>query len=241
MRKESLLLIALLLIAGCPQLKGILGGEEQKVKLRIKWLGQAGFMIENNNKRLYVDPFTIPSNSLKGDAILVTHGDFDHCDQASINQLLKNDAIVFTSADCGTRLLWVNNLIIVKPGNNYTLGSVHIETVDAYSTRDSQHAKGLGVGYIITIEGIRIYHAGDTEVIPEMGSFGHIDVAILPISNEEHSMSPSEAAVAARLLNANYTVPMQYSSNQEARDFASSISDLDVEILSNKDLIFYEE
>ncbi len=236
--KKTAIVLLILLIAGCTQLESFLG-EEKKVRLRIKWIGQAGFMIENDKTRIYIDPYSMSVDSLKGDIILVTHADFDHCDPASISRLLKHDGIVLATADCGVKLN-VNNLVIVEPEKNYTVKGINITTVHAYSLTDPQHTKGTGVGYIINISGFRIFHAGDTELTPELAEIRDIDIAILPVSNEEYSMNKEDAAVAARLINATYTIPMQHPNIQTARAFKDSLPDMNVEILSNKDLVFYE-
>jgi L-ascorbate metabolism protein UlaG (beta-lactamase superfamily) len=218
----------------------MLAGTPREERLRIKWLGQAGFMIEGEDLRIYVDPFAIGVNELKGDAIFITHADFDHCDLASINQLLKDSGTIYSPPDCGIKL-GVSNLILIEPENTYLFESIEVETVHAYSASDPAHPRGSGVGFIFNIAGLRIYHAGDTEVIPEIGDLENIDIAILPIGLEEHSMNKEDAAVAARIINANITIPMQFPNPEYAKEFASQLPDMNIELLLNRDLVIYQE
>ena len=237
--RKALLLLAVTLITGCTQLS-LVGEEVRQEKLRIKWIGQAGFMIESGEERIYIDPYSASIDLLKGEIILITHADFDHCDQPSINRLLKEEGMVFATIDCGMKL-GVSNFMAVEPEKNYTFNDIKIMTVHAYSLTDNQHARGMGVGYVFEIEGYRIYYAGDTELIPELTNLKDIDIAILPVSIEEYSMNKDDAVTAARIINANYTIPMQTPDIQTAREFKSRLPDLNVELLTDKDLVFYEK
>lgn len=74
----------------------------------------------------------------------------------------------------------------VKPGEEFNIKNIKIKTVEAYNTEYGNstrklHHKGNGVGYLITVEGKTIYHAGDTDFIPEMKELGKVDVALIPI------------------------------------------------------------
>lgn len=170
----------------------------------------------NDNVEIDVDPVTaLPpetdySTFPKADIILVTHEHFDHCDKVAIEQLTKE----------GTRLI-VNGRVgeilgcgeVMKNGDVAKYGDdITIEAVPAYNTSaDKQqfHPQGRDNGYVLTIDGLRIYIAGDTEVIPEMGQMTHIDIAFLP-TNLPFTMTPEQTATAAKLIQPSVLFPYHY-------------------------------
>jgi L-ascorbate metabolism protein UlaG (beta-lactamase superfamily) len=100
----------------------------------------------------------------------------------------------------------------IKPGDRLSLDNVVIEAVQAYNTEQGrstkkQHRKGDGVGYLIMLAGKTIYHAGDTDFIPEMQELGRVDVALLPIGGT-FTMDTDEAARAAIAMNPKVVIPM---------------------------------
>jgi L-ascorbate metabolism protein UlaG (beta-lactamase superfamily) len=93
------------------------------------------------------------------------------------------------------------------------IGAITVQTVDAYNLRPEGntklvHKKGNGVGYVITVESKRIYHAGDTDLIPEMKHIENIDVALLPIGGRDFTMGVNEAVQAAKTIHPKVIIPM---------------------------------
>jgi L-ascorbate metabolism protein UlaG (beta-lactamase superfamily) len=100
----------------------------------------------------------------------------------------------------------------IEPGERFNFGNVLIEAVNAYNTEHGsstrkQHKKGEGVGYLIVIEDKTIYHAGDTDFIPEMRGFGRVDVALLPIGGK-FTMDIGEALEAVRAIDPDVVIPI---------------------------------
>ncbi len=169
----------------------------------IKWLGHSSFQIRTTDKIIYIDLKKygrVIETSEKADIILVTHNHGDHCSPPKIQKLRKKDTVVVAPKNCASRI--GGNVRTIKPGEKIAVNGVRIEAVEAYNIKRFKssgalwHPKGYGVGYLIKVEGNTIYHAGDTDFIPEMRKLVSIDVALLP-TGDKYTMDNAEAAEAA--------------------------------------------
>ena len=169
----------------------------------VKWLGHSGFQIRTEDKVIYVDLKKygkVVETSEKADIILVTHNHGDHCSPPKIQKLRKKDTVVIAPKDCASRI--GGDVKTLKPGEKTTVNGVTIEAVEAYNIKRFKpsgkpwHPKGYGVGYLIEADGRTIYHAGDTDFIPEMRRIKNVDLALLPTGNK-YTMDNAEAAEAA--------------------------------------------
>jgi L-ascorbate metabolism protein UlaG (beta-lactamase superfamily) len=185
----------------------------------IRWLGHAGFLLMG--KRLaYVDPYKLEYPEV-GDVILLTHDHYDHCSTDDIKWLRKGETVIVAPASCASR--FKGDVRTVKAGDTVTHKGLKIEAVPAYNIDKNFHPKEAGgVGYIVTtVEGIRVYHAGDTDLIPEMQQI-HADVALLPVGGK-YTMDAAQAALAANLIKPRLAIPMHWGtivgSRQDAEKF----------------------
>lgn len=170
------------------------------------------------DKWIYVDPVTKAvapetdySTMPKADYILITHEHQDHLDAEAIRQLTKEGTVLITNPRCKELLGGKGDAM--KNGDSRKLQSGwKLEAVPAYNkSADKQqfHPKGRDNGYILTIEKLRIYIAGDTEDIDEMKSIKHIDVAFLPC-NLPFTMTPEQVAKAAKTIQPKVLFPYHY-------------------------------
>lgn len=172
----------------------------------ISWLGHDSFLIEGD-VLIYIDPWKLPEGSPKADIILVTHDHFDHCSPADIAAIQKDDTEIVCPPDSEGKLS--GTIHAIAPGDKLTIKGIGIEAVPAYNTNKDFHPKSKNwVGYIITIGGVRIYHAGDTDFIPEMNGI-ETDIALLPVSGT-YVMTAKEAVQAAEAVGAKINIPMHY-------------------------------
>jgi len=186
--------------------------------LTITWLGHASFLIKNE-KIIYIDPFVLPKQAEKADYILVTHEHYDHCDAQKINQIRKESTIVIAAKGCEKNL--GSNMVGMKAGDVYKHEGMEVEAVHAYNVNKFRspgnpfHPKGLGVGFILEINGKKIYHAGDTDHIQEMHELRekNIDIALLPVGGT-YTMTAQEAAEAAAEIKPKFLIPMHYKSDK---------------------------
>lgn len=177
----------------------------------IKWLAHAGFQINGGGKVVYVDLEEHCKPIDKADLVLLTHSHPDHFDPAKIRQVRKDTTVVIAPAECASKV--GGTVKTLKPGEETTVGKVKIMAVEAYNYKrfrspgNPYHPKGFGVGYLITVEDKTVYHAGDTDFIPEMRQLKNVDVALLP-SGGTYTMDDEEAASAAIAINPKVAIPM---------------------------------
>ena len=181
--------------------------------INLEWLGHAAFKI-SSDKIIYIDPFQT-DNQEPADIILITHAHFDHCSLEDIKKLIKKGTVLFVTPDCQSKVSGFEEveMKLIEPNRTYESDEIKIETIPAYNTNPDRlnfHPKeNEWVGYIITINGKRIYHAGDTDFIPEMKQLNNIDIALLPIGGK-YTMGTKEASEAANTITPKTVVPMHY-------------------------------
>lgn len=205
------------------------------MNLSIKWLGHASFQIEAEGKTIYVDPYEGKYKE-KADIILVTHSHDDHCDLSKIKKIRREGTVIIAPKDCASKI--GGNVKTLKPREEIAVGGVIVEAVEAYNYKRFRspgkpfHPKGFGVGYLLKAEGKTIYHAGDTDFIPEMKELGRVDVALLP-SGGTYTMDNVEAAEAAIAINPRIAMPMhRWDTNpKEFKDKVEADSEVKVVIL----------
>ncbi len=180
--------------------------EVQSMVNALHWLGHDCFKIVKDVV-IYTDPFNIKKQD-KADIILITHEHFDHCSPDDIKKIQTKDTVIVATADCAHRL--GGTVHTIKPHQTITIKGITIQAVPAYNTNKQFHPKAKGwVGYIIALQGFRIYLAGDTDYIPEMNSLQNIDIALLPVSGT-YVMTADEAAQAAIAIKPKVAIPMHY-------------------------------
>ncbi|MCG6911322.1 MAG: MBL fold metallo-hydrolase [Deltaproteobacteria bacterium] len=177
----------------------------QEMLDRMAWLGHDTFRIDGS-KTVFFDPYDIKT-AAAADLVLVTHEHFDHCSPDDIQKLLTPETVIVTEKDSARKLS--GTIEIMKPGDSLTIGGVIIEAVPAYNVDKNFHPKKNGwLGFVLEMDGVRIYHAGDTDFIPEMNDL-NVDIALLPVSGT-YVMTADEAVEAALAIDPGVAVPMHY-------------------------------
>jgi L-ascorbate metabolism protein UlaG (beta-lactamase superfamily) len=194
----------------------------QDLAKKIAWLGHDGFRIDAA-KTIYFDPYEI-SGDKKADIILITHEHFDHCSPGDVSKIQQNDTVIVTEKDSAGKL--AGDVRVVAPGEHLTVDGLKIEAVPAYNVNKKFHPKANGwLGFIVEIEGVRVYHAGDTDFIPEMKDL-QTDIALLPVSGT-YVMTADEAVEAAIAIDPRIVIPMHYGSivggDQDAVKFRDAL------------------
>lgn len=195
-------------------------GIDDMVK-NITWLGHDGFLIKGDGKAIVIDPFQVKQCE-PADIILISHEHYDHCSPEDVNKIRKDSTVIVTEAQSATKL--AGDVRVMQPGDKLTVSGIPIEAVPSYNTNKNFHPKEKGwLGFIVTVEGVRIYHAGDTDRIPEMESF-QVDIALLPVSGT-YVMTAEEAVEAARLMKPKVVIPMHYGAIVGSADDAKRFSE----------------
>lgn len=179
-------------------------------------LMHACIRIEYDGKEIEIDPVTKLRDRTvdysvmpKASYIFVTHEHADHYDAAAIKLLSNDETQLIMNQRCAD--MYGSGLVMAN-GQSLMLDDLTVEAVPAYNTTEGHqqfHPKGRDNGYILTIDGMRIYIAGDTEDIPEMESIKDIDIAFLPC-NQPYTMTPEQLVRAAKTIKPKVLFPYHY-------------------------------
>jgi len=210
--------------------------------VKITWLGHDSFRI-NNGKTVYIDPYKLKTGG-KADLLLISHEHFDHLSLDDMKKVVNDKTSVVTTSQCSNEVkkLNVKEVVVVKPGEKVNVQGISVEAVPAYNINKINPGTGKPfhpkednkVGFVVTINNVRIYHAGDTDVIPEMDKI-KTDIALLPVSGT-YVMTAEEAAQAAKMLKPRIAIPMHYGaivgSVKDAEKFKTLVKEYEVKILT---------
>jgi L-ascorbate metabolism protein UlaG (beta-lactamase superfamily) len=204
----------------------------------LEWLGHSGFRLivrggaGRGAATVYIDPYRAGGGP-KADLILVTHGHYDHFSPQDIERLAHERTWLVAPAAVAERAS--GQVVSLGPGEDLepeSIPGLAIRAIAAYNTskRDAEgrlfHPREAGwVGYELNVRGERLYHAGDTDVIPEMDAVAGCDVALLPVSGT-YVMTAAEAAEAARRIRPRVAVPMHWGEHIGTRVDADELARL---------------
>jgi L-ascorbate metabolism protein UlaG (beta-lactamase superfamily) len=179
----------------------------------IHWLGHDSFRLDGG-VTLYIDPYKLPAGLPPADVVLVTHEHFDHYSPDDLAKIAGPGTVVVGPA-CVTGQIGDLETVTVAAGDSVEVRGVEVQAVPAYNLDKFRapgqpyHPREAGyVGYVVAFDGVRYYHAGDTDAVPEMADV-HCDVALLPVGGK-FTMTWEEAARACESIDATAAVPMHY-------------------------------
>ncbi|MFA4964776.1 MAG: MBL fold metallo-hydrolase [Thermoleophilia bacterium] len=179
----------------------------------IHWYGHDSFRIDGSCT-VYIDPWKLPPGAPPADVVLVTHAHYDHFSAADIAAVATPQTIVVGPASV-TGELRGRRAVTISAGQTLTAGTATVTAVPAYnldkfrSRGEPYHPREAGgLGYILEMDGRRIYHAGDTDAVPEMREV-RCDIALLPVGGT-YTMTAAEAADACVLIAAATVIPMHF-------------------------------
>ncbi len=179
-----------------------------------------------DNKIIYIDPFKIDKDYNDADIVFITHDHFDHYSEEDIDKVINENTTIIIPEELLTKILRKginkNAVITVESNKEYMVQGIKFETIPAYNTNKTFHPKENDwVGYIITLDGIRYYIAGDTDITEENRKV-KCDVAFVPVGGT-YTMNYSEAAELVNIIKPKIAVPIHYGSvvgtKQDATDF----------------------
>lgn len=166
-------------------------------------------------KTIYIDPFKIDKNYNDADLIFITHDHYDHYSEEDIDKIRNNNTFIIVTKDLLDKVLNKgfnkNNIIIVEPNQKYEIGEIKFETIPSYNIKKKFHPKENNwVGYVIEINRIIYYIAGDTDITEENKKV-KCDVALVPVGGT-YTMDFKEAAELVNEIKPQIAVPTHYGS-----------------------------
>jgi L-ascorbate metabolism protein UlaG (beta-lactamase superfamily) len=184
--------------------------------VKVHWLGHDSFVLQGS-KTVVIDPFQAKGD-YKADVLLISHEHYDHLSEDDIKRFSSPSTTFVAPKICQEPLKkFQGEKKFVSPKDRVDVKGVRVETIPAYNLNKFRepgkvfHPKEDGrVGYIVTLDGVKFYHAGDSDATPEMKALD-VDVAFLPVSGT-YVMTAEEAAEAARAMKIKVAVPMHVGS-----------------------------
>ncbi len=201
--------------------------------VRITYLEHDSFLIEYGNLKIYTDPYKLPQQKYPtGDIVTISHEHFDHLSPDDLRKVAGPGTDVVASINCKGKVP-VGRTTFLAPGSSALVRGIEISAVPAYNVNKFKapgepfHPKDYqGVGFLLKLGGVTIYHAGDTDRIPEMkGLRGKVTIALLPVSGT-YVMTPEEAAEAALDIMPEIAIPMHWGAIVGDRSYAEKFREL---------------
>ena len=180
----------------------------------------------NKEKMIYIDPYHIGKNYNDADMIFITHDHYDHYSEEDIDKVRKNNTIFIVPENLLNKLIKKGmndeNIITLDPGDAEKIDGIKVEAIHSYNIDKTFHPKENNwLGYVIEIDGVRYYIAGDTDITEENKKI-KCDVAFVPVGGT-YTMNFSEAAQLINIIKPKIAVPIHYGSvvgtKQDATDF----------------------
>ena len=185
----------------------------------------------NQKKVIYIDPFKVEEEYHDADIIFITHSHYDHYSEEDIKKTIKEDTKIIVTIDLkdmAENIVNNENVITVKPNEKYCVEGISFETIPAYNTNKQFHPKQNNwVGYVIELNGLKYYIAGDTDITEENKQI-KCDVAFVPVGGT-YTMTAKEAAELVNIIKPQIAVPIHYGSvigtKQDAEDFVNLLDE----------------
>ena len=209
----------------------------------IIWTGHAGFKITYESKKIYIDPYKLSKeheNVCDADIVLITHNHFDHLSIEDLKNIVNETTVIVSAQECLSQLksLSVKESIGIDPRNSVKVNDLKIETVHAYNVDKEFHPKNdKKIGFIVEFGNDRLYHIGDSDIIPEMKNTNST-IALVPVSGT-YVMTAEEASKAINeLINPKIAIPMHYGTivgnKEDAIRFSELVTVCKTEILESE-------
>jgi L-ascorbate metabolism protein UlaG (beta-lactamase superfamily) len=193
----------------------------------LTWIQQSCFRMTGTGVTVYFDPQAIKTGAVPADVIFISHSHGDHFAPAEIKKIATANTLIYGPANCKYTGV-CKEFITVLPGDTKSvLPNLQIKAVLAYNVvKTSWHPKAANnVGFVVTLDGVSVYHAGDTERIPEMKEID-CDIALLPLGQTYTMVSVADAAESAKDVKAEVAIPMHFGTAEGTLNDANNFKSL---------------
>ncbi|MHA1369752.1 MAG: MBL fold metallo-hydrolase [Promethearchaeota archaeon] len=210
--------------------------------MKIHWVSHACFHVSSGDKHVYFDPYQLESSLPKASVIFVSHEHYDHADTKSIKSLLTDDTVVVCPKTCTGKLKKFKP-VGLDPGETKEISGIKVTGFPAYTFPGKPfHPKeNKWLGYIVELEGKKLYHAGDCDIMDDMKDLEKqgIDIAMLPVGDKGFTMDFNDACKAVDYIKPKIVIPM-HDWDQDLEPFKKLVENdvpgTKVEILRDRDL-----
>ena len=195
---------------------------------------QNHILITSGGKKIHIDPFQCDDMPHDADFILITHDHYDHFSAKDIERVGNKNTVLIVPEGMRGKAEKIGRCAPVKPGKTYDIYGLQFETVPAYNIGKPFHPKRAGwVGYILKLDGKRIYIAGDTDATDEAKAV-KCDVALVPVGGT-YTMDAKQAAELINTVKPQFAVPVHYGGivgkKSDGLDFKNAVNeDIKVEL-----------
>jgi len=212
--------------------------------LKIRWHGHDTFSVESD-VRIFFDPYKLSKQS-EADLILISHDHFDHLSLEDLQKISTIKTTIVAAKECVNKITSIafKEKMGIAPGEEKTVNGIRIRAVSAYNidkinhdTKKPFHPKEDNkIGFLVNINGIVIYHTGDSDLIPEMSNL-RPDILLIPVSGT-YVMTNKEAAKATEIIKPKIAIPMHYGTivgtERDATEFKNLVKSCEVQILTKE-------
>ncbi|MBR4830169.1 MAG: MBL fold metallo-hydrolase [Bacilli bacterium] len=190
----------------------------------------------NLSKIIYFDPYKIDKEYNDADIIFITHNHYDHMDEESIMKVKNDNTIIVApkSMEDVIKKIDFKEYIFLEPFENKELDGISINTIPAYNIDKPFHPRSNNwLGYIINIDNVTYYVAGDTDATPEIEDV-KCDIAFIPIGGH-FTMDVNEATELIKKMNTKIVIPIHYGSIigniTDGKDLTNNLSDYNIDVI----------
>ena len=177
------------------------------MSIEVTWIGHASFRIAGREAVVYIDPWKIPFANHDADVVFVSHTHHDHFSPKDIDKVWREGTVVIAPAEAVEQL---HEARAVGPEESVTIKDITVETIAAYNVNKQFHPRSNNwCGAVFTIDGKRIYYAGDTDLISEMYGLKDVDLALLPVSGT-YTLDAGDAIKACRAVGCAEAIPYHW-------------------------------
>lgn len=192
-------------------MESTVGALKRYAARHMRWYGHSAFRIATDaGPAVFLDPAGLPAGAGAADLVLISHPHGDHCSRRSLASIRgPRTVVVAPESALHEQLSWLEGAEGLAAGQSFRIDGASVQAVPAYNLSKPFHPRGSGwLGYLLEADGLRIYHAGDTDLIPEMKDL-RPDIALLPVGGF-FTMDVEQALEAVAALRPGLVIPMHY-------------------------------
>jgi len=195
--------------------------------MRITYFGHASFLIQTQNKRIYIDPYAgLETNYHNADLILVSQWHFDHCNMAKLRRAMREGTHILGTREVAAQV-YPSGFVMPKESRRFDdveVVAMPVKSKDVNYRGHEDDEERERLGFVIISEGKKLYFMGDSVYMPQLSKMKP-DVLLIAVGGT-FTQTPEEAAKDADVIEPSYAIPMCWGGPEGTRDNAEVFKDL---------------